>query len=71
MHPSGHCQVGLQVVEQDRHPVQPQQQFLRRAQLQPRLDLQRLQVEVRLVKAVEQHQPGRPRRLQLAGKLGQ
>ena len=42
---------------QDRDPEQRQADLLGPAQLQGRRDLQRLEIEVGLVEAVEQHEP--------------
>ena len=60
----------LNLPVQDGDPVQPQQQFVRRTQAQVRPDLQRGQVEVRLVEAVEQHQRVGPRLGQPPGEGG-
>jgi hypothetical protein len=56
MHSARGCQVRPHLSEEGSHPVQAQAQLLRSAQLQGRRDFPNIDVNVRLVKAVEQHQ---------------
>ena len=58
-------QVGVDPPIEDGDPVQPQQQFLRTAQRQAGHHFERFNIEIRLVKAVEENQPVRPGRVQL------
>ena len=48
--------VGTQLRPQDRDPAHRQAHLPRLAQLEPRHDVQRVEVEVRLVEAIEQHE---------------
>ena len=59
---SGDRQVGPDVTVEDRDPVQPHEQLVRARQGQARHDLELLEVEVRQVEAVEEHQPVGARR---------
>ncbi len=57
MHAAGQRQVGRDAPVQDRDPAQRQPQIVRAAERQAGHHLQRLQIEVGLIEAVEQHQP--------------
>ncbi len=61
MNPAGDREVGLDVPEDDRRPMQPQQQFLGAAQVQTRGHFEQFEIEIGLIETVEQHQRIRAR----------
>ena len=65
----GERHAGTELRPQDGDPADRQAQLGRLAQLEARHDLQCLEVEVRLVEAVEQHQPSAPAATAAAAKL--
>ena len=71
VHAAGDRQVGLDLPVKNRHPVEAQQQFVRRAQDEVGNNFQVFQVEVRLIEAVEQNQGIRARLVQALGRVGQ
>ena len=56
VHAPGDGEIGPDVTVEDGDPVQPHQQLVRARQREVRHDLEVLQIEVRQVEAVEQHQ---------------
>src|SRR5580704_4277421 len=56
MNAAGNREIRLDVTEYDRDPMQPQQHLLWPAQRKAGHDLERFQIEVRLVKTIEQHE---------------
>ena len=65
VHAARHCKIGADPPVKNGDPVQPQQQFLRTAQRQTGNDLERFNVEIRLVKAIKEDQAVRAGRVQL------
>ena len=66
----GHGERAAQQGREDGEPAQAQQQFVGVGQLQLRLDLDLLEVDVRLVKAVEEHEAGGAGEFEGDGELG-
>ncbi len=57
MDTAGDGKVGVHIAIENRNPMQPQQQLFRPAQCELGADIEVLQIEVRLIKTVEQDQP--------------
>ncbi len=71
VHTAGDRQVRLNLPVKNRHPVEAQQQFVRRAQDEVGNDFQVFQVEIRLIEAIEQNQRIRAGLIQAPGRVGQ
>ncbi len=71
VHAAGDGDVGLDLVIEDRDPVQAQAQLVRAAEDQVRHDLQLLEVEVGLIEAVEDHEAVGAGFVQCVGKVRQ